>query len=329
LTLILLDGQDCSGKSTFAGRLIAALRHGEPNADVRYLHSGPPVDHPLTEYVEPLLDYRPGTGVHYVIDRWHVGESVYPDLLGRHTDMTEDVRLYVELFLRSRGAQLVYCTANPDWLETCGRARGDDQLDLDRVRPTRVAFDRAVARSLLPVVTVDVSDPGRSNYAATVANVVDVAGRRDRDARPLNPYVTYVGPPRPSLLLAGDRRGTPSHDVREFGSWPAFSPVPGTSGAYLLTTLVMNELTVAQHGVTLRDVGVVNACDVDDVGALWKVLDRPDVVGLGINAQRALRRVHVPNRKVAHPQYQRRFRHHDRRAYLESLLNVQRPVVMT
>jgi hypothetical protein len=325
--LIILEGADCAGKSTLAGRLLTAIRHAEPNADVRYLHSGPPVEHPLTEYVEPLLDYRPGTDVHYVLDRWHVGESVYPQVLGRDTDMTEDVRLYVELFLRSRGALLVYCTADRRLLEACGRARGDADDEVRRVVATRDAFDRVVTRSLLPNLAVDVSDPDRSNYHDAVENVLDAAEWHDRDARPLSPYVTYVGPPRPSLLLVGDRRGTPSHDVREFGSWPAFSPVPGTSGSYLLTTLVMDELTVPTHGLTLRDVGVVNACDVDDVGNLWRTLGRPDAVGLGVNARRELRSAHVQHRSATHPQYQRRFRHHDRRAYLETLLNVQRSTV--
>jgi hypothetical protein len=321
LTLILLEGPDCGGKSALAGRLVAALRRAEPDADVRYLHSGPPDEHPLDEYVEPLLGYRPGTGVHYVCDRFHVGESVYPVVRDRPTQLTDDVRAWIELFLRSRGALLVYCKASYDYLRDCGIARGDDRLELTRIFDTQQLFDRWVVDSLLSKMIVDATDEFALDHEHTVRQVVGVAADCDRAARSLTPYVTYVGPPRPSLLLVGDRRGTPSHDLGEFGSWPAFAPRPSTSGAYLLSTLTADPLRVPTHGVQLDDVGLVNACDVDDVRACWETLGRPTVVGLGRNAQARLRQLDVPHHEAPHPQYSRRFTHHKRVEYLAQLLD--------
>jgi len=327
--LIILEGPDCSGKSTLAGRLVAALRHAEPDADVRYLHSGPPDGHPLEEYVEPLLDYRPGTGVHYVCDRWHVGESVYPQVRDRPTALTSAVRTYVELFLQSRGAVLVYCKASYDYLRGCGLTRGDAADELRRIHDTQLSFDHHVVSSLVPKMIVDATDEFAPNHEHTVDQVLTVAADCDRAARPLVPFVTYVGPPRPSLLLVGDRRGTPRHDFTEFGRWPAFAPMPSTSGAYLMTTLTSEALRVPTHGVQLHDVGLVNACDVDDVGACWETLGRPTTVGLGVNARRALRTAHVPHRSAVHPQYQRRFLHHSRTTYLRQLLDLDLDTTVT
>lgn len=318
--LIICEGPDCAGKSTLAGRIASALKHAEPDAQVTYHHAGVPSQHALDEYVAPLLDYRPGSGQHVICDRYHVGETVYPLVTGRSTSMRSAVRAYVELFLRSRGALLIYCTATARHLTSCGYARDDGINDVLRVGRTLREFDRAVVDSLLPSVVLDVTDPDASGYGDVVNQMLALANDEEDYAEPLASFTTYVGSPRPQLLLVGDRRGVPSTNVADFGSWPAFAPRAGTSGDYLLTTLTAEPLRVAEHGLTIGDVGVANACDVDDVQELWKTLNQPPVVGLGINARRALRNAQVPYRAATHPQYQRRFLHHQRDDYLRSLL---------
>lgn len=319
MTLTIIEGPDCAGKSTLAGRVVDLLRRTYPGEHVEYRHCGVPTQHPLDEYVAPLLDYRPGTGRHVVCDRWHVGETVYPAVLDRPTDMTDAVRTYVEAFLRSRGARLIYCQASYSHLVDCGVARDDPADEVERVPAVRAAFNHAVARTSLPTHVVDATRP--TGYLDELAlKVVAFASHTASTSEVLSAFRTYVGPPRPLLLLVGDRRGTPSHDLAEFGDWPAFAPRAGTSGDYLLRTLTLEELRVARHGLTLGDVGLANACDVDDVHALWLALDRPSVVGLGNNAQRALRALGVPHREARHPQYVRRFTHHERANYLRTLV---------
>lgn len=322
MTLTILEGADCAGKTTLAGRVVDELRRCYPGERVTYLHAGVPSGHPLDVYVEPLLDYRPGTGRHVVCDRWHVGETVYPAVLDRPTNMTDAVRTYVEAFLRSRGAVLVYCAASYDYLRDCGVARGDDGAELARIARTQDAFQAAIATSSLPRSVEDVTDDGlhdESDYRATVLRTVAFSTYQASRAEALNPFTTYVGPPRPRLLLVGDRRGV-TGDPAEHGDWPAFVPRLGTSGNYLLGTLTSAELRVPTHGLMADEIGLVNANDVDDVRDCWEALGRPEVVGLGVNARRELRRVNVPHRSAVHPQYQRRFLHHDRVDYLDQLL---------
>ena len=327
MTLTIIEGPDCAGKSTLAGRVVDLLRRTYPGEHVEYRHCGVPTQHPLDEYVAPLLDYRPGTGRHVVCDRWHVGETVYPAVLDRPTDMTNAVRAYVEAFLRSRGARLIYCQASYQHLVDCGIARDDPVDEVERVPAVRAAFDRAVAQTSLRTSAVDATRPIPGYLDDVARQVVAYGSHAAAQAEVLNAFRTYVGSPRPRLLLVGDRRGTPSHDLAEFGDWPAFVPRAGTSGDYLLRTLTLDELRVHRHGLTIGDVGFANACDVDDVHALWLTLGRPSVVGLGNNAQRALRELKVPYREARHPQYVRRFTHHDRVNYLQTLLPSTRSVV--
>lgn len=321
--LIILEGPDCAGKTTFAERIAAAIRHSEPDSDVTLFHRGPPQVHPLDEYVAPLLDYRPETGRHVVCDRWHVGETVYPALFDRHTDMTEDVLLYVEKFLQSRGALLVLCVAEPARLVDCALAR-DNQRDARTVTSALVSFNRyATSRTQLPVLTVDVSDPDGPDVESAVDHVVALANDNDWHTDHLNPFTTYVGPGQPSLLLFGDRRGPVSTELTHYGQWPAFVPRSSTSGAWLFTTLLVETLRVPAHRLLLNQVGVANACDVDDPYALWSALGKPETVALGVNAHRELRAAGVEYRRVSHPQYYRRFRHNERRAYFDALFNSQ------
>src|ERR687897_2440373 len=83
--LVILEGPDGAGKSTLSRELAASLRAAYPADSISEFHKGPPHHHPLVEYEQPLFHYRPGTGRHIICDRWHVGEAVYPEVLGRAT----------------------------------------------------------------------------------------------------------------------------------------------------------------------------------------------------------------------------------------------------
>lgn len=74
--LIILEGPNGSGKSSIAAAL---------NADQTF-HAGPPqTSNPFVEWVQPLLPFAVDEygGSLIVCDRWHVGELVYPDIVGR------------------------------------------------------------------------------------------------------------------------------------------------------------------------------------------------------------------------------------------------------
>lgn len=311
--LIIVEGPDCARKSTLVERLSWELC--KPYHSRRYLdvkHSSAPTRHPLDEYELPLLHYmrelhpvtmRSLNERHIICDRWHLGEVVYPAVFGRPTQMTEAVRLHVELTLAARGAVLVTIDSPVERLRECVAYRGDDVVTLDQLQEIRERFIDAGARSLLPTIMLESSDVD-DWYA--VSSIVELASVQQTYASDRDGYLTYAGPMWPKLLLLGDVRATGSapHDMR-----PAFMPYGATSGAYLLDTL--------GDAVRRREVGVANACDVDDAEALWKSLNGPRTITLGRNAQRA---APFADGHAPHPQYWRRFHHHDRDGYRRLLL---------
>jgi thymidylate kinase len=303
VSLIIVEGPDCARKSTLVDALARALRSRVPRPHVRVLHAGPPRAHPLDEYVLPLLSYQTNHAEQHVIcDRWHLGELVYPRVLGRPTQLDDPVFRYVELFLQARGAQLVVVTPEVSELRDCLARRGDDLVDDSTIEATREGFVEVATRTRLPLIWLK----DETVMLELVWGIIGEAEDAAADVARLAQFVTYVGPARPRLLLLGDVRATGATpgDLR-----PAFMPYGATSGHYLMRALGDAD-----------GVGLANACDVDDAFELTRRLGPERVALLGRNAQRTLqwgddRAMHAP-----HPQWQRRFRHHQLDEYRATLL---------
>ena len=145
--LIILEGPDGAGKSTVAGELVKLL-----GSETEILHRGPPTSHLLDEYETPLLSYTPGSGRHIVCDRWHVGEWVYPEVVGRVSQADGALWAHIELFLRAKGAIVVFMDATVLTLKERLASRGEDFINPSHLAPLRRAYAAIKGKSILPAV---------------------------------------------------------------------------------------------------------------------------------------------------------------------------------
>lgn len=321
--LIIFEGADGAGKSTLVDAVVTQLRRHYPTDRVTALKRGPlsPRVHPLDEYQRPLDGYRPNSSEHIVCDRWHIGESVYPEVFGRPSKFERAIVRHTDAFLAARGALLVY--VNPPYALNVSQLaqRGDDLVTTSQLSQIRSLFDQHVTQSQLNKYIV--TDP-RDTFQAT--RIIATARVSEESANGLRPFTTYVGPTHPLYLILGDvrhqLRRTPLADRRNIvrsvsvQAGPAFGPYPSTSGLYLLRHLP-GSLWHASGGV-----GFANACDADDVAELIRTLSAYGnnplrICALGHNAWSAIGgrlrdSLCVETLGAApHPQFVRRFHHRD------------------
>ncbi len=300
--LIIVEGPDGAGKTTVVEMLRKETQKMDRFAKIEVLRKGPATQHPLDEYESPLLSYRPGGMHHIICDRWHVGEWVYPHIMGRSTQADRAVWYHVELFLQSRGALIVHMTREPGVLFSRVTDRGDDFISPMQVVPIASAYTNMITEHVAPIQYY-ISD------VESVEGIILDALAQDANAVKLNGLVTYVGPPKPERLLIGDVRNGVDPLNAEGDIRPAFMPYRSTSGHYLLSLLRRSMM----HGL-----GIINACDVDVFSEAYDILGRPPAVALGSNAYAAtvfggdLQRGITG---VPHPQFIRRFHNKDTQAY--------------
>lgn len=297
--LLIIEGPDGCGKTTLIEQLVATLESEQPGEKIEVLKKGPPKSHPLDEYEAPLYTYRPGREHHIICDRWHVGEWVYPSVLGRRTVADKAAWYHIEMFLASRGALVIYPEYTVNTLVQRVLKRGDDLIEPHQL--AKIAAGYAYMSSQHLAVTTRVN--GKSPSA-----LVALARHRESVTERLSGLTTYVGPPRPEWLLVGDvRNATYDGDPR-----PAFMPYRGTSGHYLLSALSPRQL----HS----GVGVMNACDVDDaLSAQYLTFHDVSVVTLGNHAHGKMNGAGVHHPGAPHPQYVRRFHNKHGAAYAHAI----------
>jgi thymidylate kinase len=134
--LIIVEGCDGTGKSTFAAGLAGYLRHPRSGNRGRVFveHFGPPRGDPFVEYSELLIQYIPNMGVHLICDRFHLGELVYGPLYRGGTQLRGSRLRTLEDMLVKRGAVLIHMTHKPEVLLERQAANGEDFLKPEHVQ---------------------------------------------------------------------------------------------------------------------------------------------------------------------------------------------------
>jgi predicted kinase len=296
--LVLVEGVDGAGKTTFARALADAVRDAGEQVVAGFKRHVPDRS-PMEEYELDAQWYVPGAGTSAVYDRWHWSEEAYGPVLRDGSAFEPWAWWHVEAALQARGAVVAWLTAPTDALRARLSARGDDLVTAELLPRLQSMYDLVSGASALSQVRVDVEDEGLD---AALGRVLIAAAAAEDDAVPLVRHETYVGPPRPGRLLLGERR----LDGHVFQG--AFA---STSGQYLLRALYEAE---GLDGT----LGLANALE-EDVEALWEDLGRPPTVALGRHARLVLEAAGVPHGAVPHPQYVRRFHHGQAETYARDI----------
>lgn len=174
--LIILEGPDGAGKTTFAQRIVTHLAATFTRGTITMKKAGPPTRSPRSEYIVPLLDYIPGDDHHVICDRWHLGEWIYPRVKGRPTEMDRDTFDEIEQFLLSRGAVTVIINPPVETLQRRVFTRGDDYVRVGELPMLHEAYSIAQIPQM-PTLRYSLTEPG-DELARIVVNAARHAAMR-------------------------------------------------------------------------------------------------------------------------------------------------------
>lgn len=200
--IICLDGVDGTGKSTFAGDVITAIKTRFPNDTVIYKHATQIKDDVYTEYANLFENYIPGSGIHYVLDRWHVGEQIYGPLFRGKSAFNKVSFRWMELFLSSKGMRTWLLTQPVNIIQSRLESRGEDFINLDQVE-----FIQDEYKKLMPFLPTFAKEISPIGYDKILLDVVinDAIYAEQQAALYPNFGVNYVGRvntmPRTILVL--------------------------------------------------------------------------------------------------------------------------------
>lgn len=171
MSFIVIEGCDLTGKSTLAQSL---KQHYEERGEQAVVHHyGPPERKTaIEEYIEPYHSYHPmdPDRPHIIVDRFHVGEAVWPEFFDRRPRMTKTERELIELWLLSRGALAILARRDPEDLvrafreadppeplapEDAPRAQEKFEHEFRKVACAKMYYDHTMRKRLVPqIVTI-------------------------------------------------------------------------------------------------------------------------------------------------------------------------------
>lgn len=188
MPLIMLDGVDGAGKTTFANELRDAW-----NGPSRILHRSQFTGNPMDEYENSLLDYYPASDELVILDRWFLSELVYGTVLRDRSKLTIRDTVHIDKFLASRGALNIVMTAPTDVLLNRLTARGEDYLPMDKVFQVNKMFVGWAKENDWIVL--------KAGSSVTPGEVVRAAVAHAKSTTLVGTPVSYVGPAQPSHIL--------------------------------------------------------------------------------------------------------------------------------
>jgi GTPase SAR1 family protein len=174
--IIILEGPDGAGKSTMIEELKRhyLMQIGRSPESVQIWHAGPFPEgsNPWTEYVVPISQLVATRDYLILIDRWHLGELVYGPLLRGQSRLSLAQRDWIDSYLKSMGAIMVYLKASIEELTARMTARGDDLIKAEMLPHIVAGYDVLTTNlpaSAIKTIVHDTTNQRTSPMAVAIA----------------------------------------------------------------------------------------------------------------------------------------------------------------
>jgi thymidylate kinase len=319
---IVIEGADGSGKSSLIAAIKSELETKHGGKPIAEFHKGKPEEETrrwvLNEYAMSIekTDWQNRLAI---ADRWHWGEVTYAPIKRPHTCNDPYGLLgragwrWVELFLASRGVAQFWLYQPLEVLVNRINARGDDFVNTTELHDILLNYELGAAATarLADKIT---PDPDNIDCLPEIARLMIAKAETIAEkTRGLAEFPEYIGVHNPAALLVGDQRNV----TEKYGNETClpFMPVNSNSGEFLLNNLPSH---------FWKSFGIVNANEFygSRLLNLWETLHQPKIIALGRMAEKGLLKSGIKQENIVvfpHPQYVKRFHHHDGRRYGDAI----------
>lgn len=289
--LIIIEGADKTGKTTLAKAI--ADRFG-----YRYHHSGPPKGHPADEYIDFLLNLKRPT----VCDRFHLGELVYGPMFRGKIGISPLELLTIERVLRLKQTILIHAVTSIELANK--RLKVSTQKEMvDNARNVTAAelFKDVVRQSnVSPILQYDGSTKQQLNkMLITIERMLE---ERKVASGPYTGIGTITGP---KLVVVGEQV---NHNV----TWRGLPFDKGLSSEFLAD--VFNTAGLVENRLY-----ICNADKLTREEAIALHTENTKFITLGRKAAHKLLEFGIEHEELPHPQWVKRFHHHQKYAYAEDV----------
>lgn len=287
--MIIIEGVDGSGKTTLCKEIASTL-------ELQYVkiprHKG---DNELDGF-KFYLQQAEQLPLDCVVDRFHLGEYVYPKLYAddRRKPLTTWQQHAIERVLLARGAVLLYVTARPDWIAGNRVKRNDGnwpslftELEL---------FNEGTSRSLLFTKQWLADLNHDSTRLLDLLAPLERYERHRAEERSIYHATGHVN--NHPIVLVGDQVNKTYRTKLAFAGWAG-------SSAYLHKALCLAGFKYPWYVTNVEDKS--NALLVHEVSSLQAL----KVIALGQRAHERLGDALIPHVTFEHPAHHKRFHYHD------------------
>jgi hypothetical protein len=293
---IVLEGCDCTGKTTLANKLEEYIMRAFNTKHVNRMHEGLPPDAPslFEHYAVKALTYP-----FCIHDRLHLGERTYGPVKRNRDNLGEIGQHIIDHIVFSHGFGLICAAPLKAVVKTWKKRRETEYLQKmeELVHIYELYQDRSFKLSGWEVI-----DPFDPEVVDLIRKRIEFIAARDSQI----PFDLGIGPSWSETLIVGEMSNHRMYDL------PFFSTAG--SSAYLINTLM--RLGIG-HNYYLT-----NAYRKDGSPRIMKPIigdlkKLKRVLALGQQAAKMLVQQDIPCTCLPHPQFYHRFKHHEATEYLK------------